>query len=156
MNDYLTKPVQLHLLKEALETWLPNQNGVPELGLLEEEQPRDSEILTVSKLAELVGNEPAVMCDFLTDFLSLVTRQQEQLRAASSAKDIREVSSIAHKLKSSSRSVGAMRLGDLCAELENACTIGDVAVVELTMTLLDKCFAETEEEVICYLDKKII
>ncbi|MFA0464685.1 Hpt domain-containing protein, partial [Vibrio sp. 10N.261.45.F1] len=68
----------------------------------------------------------------------------------------REVSSIAHKLKSSSRSVGAMRLGDLCAELENACTIGDVAVVELTMTLLDKCFAETEEEVICYLDKKII
>ncbi|PMJ38036.1 histidine kinase [Vibrio cyclitrophicus] len=156
MNDYLTKPVQLHLLKEALETWLPNQNGVPELGLLEEEQPRDSEILTVSKLAELVGNEPAVMCDFLTDFLSLMTRQQEQLRAASSAKDIREVSSIAHKLKSSSRSVGAMRLGDLCAELENACTIGDVAVVELTMTLLDKCFAETEEEVICYLDKKII
>ena len=31
---------------------------------------------------------------------------------------------IAHKLKSSSRSVGALSLGDLCAELENSCRAG--------------------------------
>ncbi|CAK2213537.1 Phosphorelay protein LuxU [Vibrio crassostreae] len=149
MDDYLTKPVQLHLLKEVLEKWLPNQNGA----IIEEEQIEHTEILAVSKLAELVGDEPVVIGDFLVDFLSLMKMQHKQLRVASVAKDSRKVSSIVHKLKSSSRSVGAMRLGDLCAELENACTTDDAVVQALTMTLLEKCFADTEEEVVGYLDK---
>ena len=35
-----------------------------------------------------------------------------------------EIAAIAHRLKASSRSVGAATLGDLCAELENACLAG--------------------------------
>jgi PAS domain S-box-containing protein len=152
MDDYLTKPVQLHLLKEALEEWLPNQNKEPELELIEKQQLKDIEILVTSKLSDLVGHEPVVMCDFLTDFLTLMKSQQTQLKISSDAKDIREVSSIAHKLKSSSRSVGAMKLGDLCAELENACTTDDIAAVELVITLLDKCFSDTRKKVKYYLD----
>ena len=46
------------------------------------------------------------------------------MRAARGADDIRQIGAIAHKLKSSSRSIGALTLGDLCAELENACRTG--------------------------------
>ena len=47
-----------------------------------------------------------------------------ELRAARDLNDYRQISAIAHRLKASSRSVGAVTLGDLCAELENACLAG--------------------------------
>jgi two-component system, sensor histidine kinase and response regulator len=48
-------------------------------------------------------------------------RLAERMDAAFLAEDFARLGSIAHELKSSSRSVGALNLGDLCAELENAC-----------------------------------
>ena len=53
------------------------------------------------------------------------------LLAARAAADVLQVGAIAHQLKSSSRSVGALTLGDLCAELENAClTLGRGGVLQ--------------------------
>ena len=47
-----------------------------------------------------------------------------ELRAARDLNDLLQMADIAHRLKASSRNVGAMALGDLCAELENACLAG--------------------------------
>ena len=47
----------------------------------------------------------------------------------------KDAAAIAHKLKSSSRSVGALRLGELCAAIEVAGTAGDLEM--LTELLAD-------------------
>ncbi len=80
--------------------------------------------LDVAVLESLVGDDPQVVSEFLEAYRTSVGRLAIELRAARAADDIRQIGAIAHKLKSSSRSVGALVMGDLCAELENACRSG--------------------------------
>lgn len=77
-------------------------------------------------LAALVGDEPAVIREFLLDFRASATTTATELAAACAAGDTAQASALAHKLKSSARSVGALALGDLCAEIEAAGTAGEV------------------------------
>lgn len=56
----------------------------------------------------------------------------------------REAGAIAHKLKSSSRSVGAIALGDLCAELENAGKAGGLATLATWAKQFDTALAAVE------------
>jgi CheY-like chemotaxis protein len=127
MDEYLTKPLQLHLLKAALDQWLPT--GRPELsGGALQASVDDTAVsvpeFDVSVLEELVGAEPAVVREFLVNFRSSAQKVLTEFADAQAVGAVSQISAIAHKLKSSSRSVGAMELGDRCAELENACRMG--------------------------------
>ncbi|HSI61052.1 MAG TPA: ATP-binding protein [Ideonella sp.] len=126
MDEYLTKPMQLHLLKAALAKWLPREGGETRPSELQDEsglaQPLSP--IDVSVLKRLIGDEAEVVRDFLLAYQASARGLAAELRAARAAGDLRQIGAIAHKLKSSSRSVGAVVLGDLCAELENACRTG--------------------------------
>ena len=63
------------------------------------------------------------MQELLFDYRASAQRSGSELRRAHAANDVRQLGAIAHQLKSSSRSVGALTLGDLCAELENNCRL---------------------------------
>jgi len=65
--------------------------------------------------------------EFLADFLSAARAQAAEILACCAAEDHRGVGSVAHKLKAASRSVGALAVGDLCAELGNASRAGSAA-----------------------------
>ena len=76
--------------------------------------------LDVSVLAALVGDDPAVIREFLLDFRASATSIATELGAACAAGDAAQAQALAHKLKSSARAVGALALGELCAEIEQA------------------------------------
>ncbi|MGK2899429.1 MAG: response regulator [Burkholderiaceae bacterium] len=126
MDEYLTKPLQLHLLEAALAKWLPRDDAVTTPATLAGElyeapgNVQDAPAVDVAVLKGLVGDDPEIVREFLADYRTSAGRLATELRAAQSADDTRAIGAIAHKLKSSSRSVGALALGDLCAELENA------------------------------------
>ncbi|MFZ2652973.1 MAG: Hpt domain-containing protein [Burkholderiaceae bacterium] len=63
-------------------------------------------------------------------FQESLARLLPQLLAAGSASDAKGVRHVAHTLKSSSASIGALRLSRLCAELEAALRNGDVQGVQ--------------------------
>lgn len=86
-------------------------------------------VLDLGVLCALIGDEPAIVRDFLTDFLVAAGRQGGALRAAAADRACGNVRLLAHNLKSSSRSVGAQRLGDACQALERAALDGDAASV---------------------------
>ena len=71
-------------------------------------------------LAKLVGNNPAVIRDFLQSFRTSASAVGEELCAACREGRARLASDAAHKLKASARAVGALTLGELCAEIELA------------------------------------
>ena len=126
MDEYLTKPMQLHLLKAALSKWLPVDHAETAPGELLNE-PADvhpGPAIDISVLRRVVGDDPGVVVDFLTSYLESTRRQAIELRVACATADSRQIAAIAHRLKSASRAVGAATLGDLCAELENACRSG--------------------------------
>jgi len=116
MDGYLSKPVDLDSLKAMLENWLPGAQHTDVGDASAQDQP----VLDVRVLIDLVGDEPAVVYEFLDDFRRSATESHAAMQAAIAAGDAKALTALAHRLKSSSRSVGAIQLGACCEELEKA------------------------------------
>jgi HPt (histidine-containing phosphotransfer) domain-containing protein len=71
-------------------------------------------------LARLIGDDEAMIEMFLAEYRSSLLDSARQMQAARAAGDWKGVGEVAHRLKSASRSVGALQLGELCAALEAA------------------------------------
>jgi signal transduction histidine kinase/CheY-like chemotaxis protein len=123
MDDYLSKPAPLAALAAVLEKWLPGAN--PAMAL----QDLSSAPVQVSVLEALVGTDPQLIQDFLQAFGVSAARSATELVAACGKQRSKDAAEIAHKLKSSARSVGALRLGELCAAIEAAGTAGDLTLL---------------------------
>ena len=140
MDDYLAKPVSLSRLGGVLSHWLGRPSGNRQTADASRTEHEESSSLIdqamsavdVGVLAALVGNKPALLERFLTDYLRHGQTYQQSLLAALASGDLREAGALAHKLKSSSRSVGALALGELCERIESAGLAGQqVEVVAL-------------------------
>lgn len=134
MDDYLTKPLQLHLLKAVLEKWVavrPDAAPPPPVS------GATGRAVDPAVLASLVGNDADVVCELLAAYLAALQRAMAELRAHVAQGECRHVVAVAHRLKSSSRTVGALVLGDLYAELENAGRAEDGAALAHGMAQLD-------------------
>ncbi len=142
MDDYLTKPAQLEDLRSVLEKYLSGKPIVDNASVTQSSAPQ-SLILThevesavvpvdVHVLEKLVGDDPDMIKEMLQDYRVSAGKTATELRAAYQTGQWVTVGSLAHKLKSSSRSVGALVLGELCAEMEQAGKNNDAkALVEL-------------------------
>jgi signal transduction histidine kinase/DNA-binding response OmpR family regulator len=123
MDDYLSKPAPLAVLAVALEKWLPAANPAKAL------QDLSSAPVQVSVLEALVGTDPQLIREFLQAFAVSAGRSATELVEACGKQQSKDAAEIAHKLKSSARSVGALRLGELCAAIEVAGTAGDLRLL---------------------------
>ena len=142
MDGFLTKPVQLATLGAALAAWLPAPpTAKPSTGSVAAtpDARKTARPVDVSVLKGLVGDDDAVVAEFLSDFLLAARRQSAEIIDSCAALEHRALAVAAHKLKASSRSVGALALGDLCASLEQAAQASDRAVV------LEQCARFREE-----------
>lgn len=151
MDDYLSKPAQLADMKAMLEKWLPT---AAEFGTDAHEYPAPPALqataagpVDVSVLKALVGDDPAVIREFLHDFRVSAVKTAAELKAACESGQAAQAGALAHKLKSSSRSVGALALGDLCGELEDFGRIGDAAAIVQSMVRFDVVLAKVEAEI---------
>lgn len=81
-------------------------------------------------LIEMIGpDEPEAILDLLDTYLDDSTRQIESLKEAFAAGDMKNVHRIAHSMKSSSATFGALVLSSYCEKLEQSardnCASGD-------------------------------
>jgi len=148
MDGYLTKPVPLDTLRELLDQYIipmGNDGSLPDVTAVAPAPRIDAppqrvvpvnpnpmqapQHLQITVLAGLVGDDPAVIREFLADFQISARSAAEEIRQAREAGDLAQVGATAHRLKSSSRAVGALPLGNLCAELEKAGKLSDAAIV---------------------------
>ena len=121
MDGYLSKPAALTQLAATLHSWLP----IPALS----HAAANSNSAPVDKavLEALVGADPQVVSEFLQQFGLTATRLGAELRDACTMRRTADAAAIAHKLKSCAISVGALRLGELCAAIEVAGADADVS-----------------------------
>lgn len=128
MNDYLSKPTQLSSLQETLTRWL-SAEPCPATSIALATVEVSSKPVDVRVLAALVGDDPVVIRDFLQDFRVSTAKASTELQSAFASGDIGQAGAVAHRLKSSSRSVGALALGELCAALEEAVRVDEINIV---------------------------
>ena len=149
MDDYLTKPLQLHLLKAALAKWLPKSCATAIQGD-GSEAPRavqETPVIDITVLERLVGPEPEIVRELLAKYQASAAHMGNELRDARNANDLRQIGTIVHKLKSGSRSVGALPLGDLCAEVENACRTGSGEGISEGVTQIEAALRVIDEKI---------
>jgi PAS domain S-box-containing protein len=128
MDEYLTKPTQLNDLSAALQRRLPGSGAVarrPAQAVPVSASP----LLDLAVPRQLLGDEPAALLELLGDFKRTAEPLASELREACRNLDFQHVHELAHRLKSSSRWVGAMALGELCADLEQAARASDQSAI---------------------------
>jgi CheY-like chemotaxis protein/HPt (histidine-containing phosphotransfer) domain-containing protein len=118
----LIKPVRLAQLQEAIAQWLaPVQLAVvpvvvpPSLVPAHAEGPVDLRVL-----ASLVGSNPVTLNDVLKSFVVSSAKARDEIQAAVAIGCAASLGSGAHRLKSAARSIGALRLGEICQDIESA------------------------------------
>ena len=114
MDEYLTKPLTLTRLRETLSRFL------------ETAEEEDLPVFDPRGLERLVGGDLETQRGLMEDYLDLADDEYSATEQAMAAGDAPAVAASTHKLKSSSRSVGAMALGDLCAQIEALAMANDV------------------------------
>ena len=86
--------------------------------------------LDVSVLRALIGDDDETIAELLADYAQALRELGAGIGQAHADRDLKRIAAHAHRLKSSSRSVGALALGGLCAELETAARAGLVDAVD--------------------------
>jgi len=140
MDDYLSKPLAMKDLKATLRKWMPNavMNTAPS-EKVEEPAEVEAEVETVVAsnkaveprfLRDTFGDDDELIKEILMDFVQPARDTAGEIDAAFTARDTSAIGAAAHKLKSSSRSVGAEGLADLCADLEKAGKADDWPSIE--------------------------
>jgi len=120
MNDYVTKPIR----PEELAAALMRCPGIAEQPLAiapapaAQSQPRLAEEIQQA-LNTLVGDqEPELLTELIQTYLEGSASLIEDLQTASQHNNAAQLEQAAHSLKSSSASLGATRLAELCRQLE--------------------------------------
>lgn len=92
--------------------------------------------LNLAVLEEFVGTSPALKADMLRTFRQVLREAVDEAAGAGAMTRVDILRIVAHRLKSSARLVGALPLGDICAELEAAAITGAIEEVDRYHRLL--------------------
>lgn len=124
MDDYLSKPAQLAGLRSMLQKWLPR---TVDPGPDPESPPNSSSPdpivkvpVDISALKKLVGDDAAVISELLRTFRIDSENIATELTNSCINGHLERAANMAHTLKSSARTVGAFKMGELCADIESA------------------------------------
>ncbi|MBW4556953.1 MAG: response regulator [Trichormus sp. ATA11-4-KO1] len=108
MDDYISKPVQIEDLVQALSKYRPRVNS--QFTVI------DAKIL--QSLRDMLAGDQSAFGELLNCYLAETPKLIQDIGASVTTQDAQALWQTAHKLKSSSGSVGATILAQLCKQLE--------------------------------------
>ncbi len=119
----MSMPFSLRRSMPRLDAAAEAHAAVPDTDVL------DTDVLDAEALARLRELDPTgangLLGRVLNAFQSSVTRLLPQMHAAQQRADAAGVRYVVHTLKSSSASIGAIKLSTLCAEIESMIRLGN-------------------------------
>ncbi len=124
MDGYLTKPLTLDRLREAVGRWM----SAPADGTPGERTGATAPPIDRLVVARMFGDNPAMIERVLQRFREAGAGLVAEIVAA--GEDPPRLIDLAHKLKGAARAAGAVRLGDLAAALEQSGSTAAAAAVQ--------------------------
>ncbi|MZP30844.1 PAS domain S-box protein [Heliobacterium undosum] len=131
MDDYISKPIMLEQLIALLERWLPLTDFDASYPAISPKKPSAGtatpasdgasviDMTVLQDILDLDDDEKQLLLESLiATYMEESARLFEALRAAVQSLDTNGVEKIAHALKSSSASIGAVHFSKLCAQME--------------------------------------
>ncbi|WP_159595281.1 PAS domain-containing protein [Hydrogenophaga sp. BPS33] len=152
MDTYLTKPVRLAQLKSAIASWLQAVPTRPSVAVVEPLSSTAPSPVDLDMLVDLLGEDPNVIQDVLMAFRTGTVDSARAMENAHAGGALQAMSDAAHKLKSAARAIGAVRLGQICADIEEAAASKTPAA---TLESLVEVFEAELNAVHHFLDRRI-
>lgn len=121
MDGYITKPIELAVLDQVLQRWLPrpiadaNNANTSNTDRLTQNSP-----ICFTTIANFLGNNPRKHEEFLNYFVRHGAELLQQLNDAIDQQNWSQLQSVSHQLKSVAKSVGALALSEVAQRLELA------------------------------------
>lgn len=138
MNGFLAKPIELQHLLEVLQRWLPTPENTLDLKALEQLESyvvKDQNLVAVL-IEDLESSAPGLISSMKKSFQEF---------------DVTGLSEAAHALKSAAATLGAQRLAELCATVEQ---LTEVSLAADFITQIEEQFTASLNELKTYLAEK--
>jgi signal transduction histidine kinase/CheY-like chemotaxis protein/HPt (histidine-containing phosphotransfer) domain-containing protein len=154
MDGYLSKPIRTGLLAETLARLLPGAAALrrhaapPAVAAAGSADPfagLDRDVFDPDRLAETFGAFDGEAFDFVADFRRDLPERIAAVGAAMEAGDLARAHHLAHAIKGAARSIGAMRLGQIASDVQDALDGGDAATAAFMTGLLEPTREELEQ-----------
>ncbi|MEM8828081.1 MAG: DUF3365 domain-containing protein [Cyanobacteria bacterium P01_G01_bin.19] len=150
MDDYVSKPIRVKELREALVKCKPvameKEWGDGETGKQGDEEIEDSvsiDLSVLESICEMAGEEASLLLEeMVTSYLDDTEIRLQAIANAIEAADAESIFQAAHSMKSSSANLGAVNLVQLCEELER---LGKDKTIEGTESLLINAESEFQQ-----------
>src|SRR5215212_5071318 len=127
MDDYVTKPVGREELEAVLRRWIPRPEDAPPLDNDEDPGPPAVDLSVLeSRRGPQKGGEPDKLARIVDLFVEDVPIQLAAIRRAVKRGEAQEVVEKAHMLKGGSGYMGAARMAQMCARLEESGASGEL------------------------------
>jgi len=159
MDDYLSKPFDIKILREKLYKWMPHAQSTKaeaetETTTSTEDTPSETAAGSVKgsideqALMDMFDcDEPEMFKKILNDFIEPSQNIIEEIKTGWQQHSAEAVKQAAHNLKSAARSIGANELTDTCLLLETAGKEEDWETIDHQVPSLDKLMSEIKEYV---------
>jgi CheY-like chemotaxis protein/HPt (histidine-containing phosphotransfer) domain-containing protein len=148
MDDYISKPVRVGELQDALEHWGPTRVRKSDTTFLLRTPliPRES-LLDEAILEELREMSPADEENIVRELVDLFLdgAPQRLLQIKQSLADPLKLVFHAHALKSMGLNLGAKRVVELCQQLEDLGSIGNLTDAPTLLRELEVAFVQTKQ-----------
>ncbi len=123
MDDYLTKPLTIEELSEALRKWLPYSQKKKESPPDREPEPLSSLdgakiLIDRDRLQQLTGGDEAFQLDLFQSFVDDLAKDLAEAKSAFAASDAERLAQQAHRIKGGAGNMGVALMPELAAELE--------------------------------------
>jgi CheY-like chemotaxis protein/HPt (histidine-containing phosphotransfer) domain-containing protein len=143
MDDFLKKPFTFEEMQEIVVRWLPvgsaqNPSHFTEEVLSTGDSPIEEAYLDNIRALQREGG-PDILGKVLDNYFSDAAKAVGELAKAVFEGNCEEIRTIAHRFKSGSANVGAIRLSEVCREMENGASA-------MTAAELKEIFFELEKE----------
>lgn len=138
MDGYIYKPLELRSLIEVLQKNLKDSDDALDVGALQ-------------KLESYVVNDQDLVSALIEDFAKTAPDLIASIRAALHILDMDAIMQSAHALKSSSAALGAKKLSQLCADLEN---VSDFTIAGQLLVQVEEQFTNSMQDLKKYSEKK--
>jgi CheY-like chemotaxis protein/HPt (histidine-containing phosphotransfer) domain-containing protein len=140
MDDYVSKPIRVDELAQALRRCAPRAISVPEAPQHASASADAEGILDPKAIEQLRARagDGAFVVELLETFLHDAPALLETLRGALDETDAQQLRRTAHTLKSNGLLFGATRLAELCEQLEATARTGALAGADELVTRIDE------------------
>ena len=151
MDDYISKPINLNQLIEALERCQAHINQTDTPVNMRAKAPPETNITTTSavdlarltSLKEALGQENSpIMAELIAMFLTQAPRLLADIQENLNLDKVKDLHRAAHTLKANAAQFGAYKLEQLCAELEH---LAQLETLENTSIIVAKAIEEYQQ-----------